>query len=104
MRIYKFDTTNEYFDYLDFHDCLVEKIQVENDAIIIDFEFVYILEQHPFNPHEVAKSTGQCRLTFNYVSFSKALLYIVSPVLIADWEEEDEKSRNLWKSKFCSQI
>lgn len=36
MRIYKFETTNEYFDYLDFHDCLVEKIQVENDAIIID--------------------------------------------------------------------
>lgn len=91
MKSYKFETTNEYFDYLDFHDCFVEKIQVENDVIIIDFEYVNISEQHPLNPYKVAKSTGRCRLTFNNVSFSKALLYIVSPVLIADWGEEGEK-------------
>ena len=91
MKSYKFETTNEYFDYLDFHDCFVEKIQVGIDVIIIDFEYVNISEQHPLNPYKVAKSTGQCRLTFNEVAFSKAFLYIdLNPVLISDWEEEEE--------------
>lgn len=91
MKSYKFETTNEYFDFLDFHDCFVEKMVVEKETIIIDFEYIYISEQHPLNPFEVAKSTGPCRLIFNEVAFSKAFLYIdLNPVLISDWEEEKE--------------
>lgn len=65
---YTYKTTNEYFDLLNFHDCPVQQVTVEDNTITFDFEFLYISEEHPLNPHETAKSTDPCRLTFSGVT------------------------------------
>ncbi|MFF2879037.1 hypothetical protein ACFVR2_22340 [Gottfriedia sp. NPDC057991] len=76
MNPWKYQTTNDYFDYLDFHDCIVEEIKIEKDIVTIDFEFIYISNDHPLNPFKVAKSTDKCKLTFYNVKMSKAIIYI----------------------------
>lgn len=76
MNSWKYQTTNEYFDYLDFHDCIVEEIIIEKDIVTIHFEFIYISNDHPLNPYKVAKSTDKCKLTFYNVKMSKAIIYI----------------------------
>ena len=75
LNTWNYKTTNDFIDYLDFHDCIVEKIIIEKDLLIIDFEFVYVSEKHPINPYGVAKSTDRCRLTFNEVESSSAIIY-----------------------------
>jgi hypothetical protein len=72
---WKYRTTNQYFDHLDFHDCVVEKLFVENETVFIDFEFVYISKSHPLNPYGVPKATDKSRLTFNGVTMVKAIIY-----------------------------
>jgi hypothetical protein len=76
LELWKYRTTNEYFEFLDFHDCMVEAIKIEKDIVIIDFEFIYISNEHPLNPYKVAKSTDKCRLTFNNVQMHKAIMYL----------------------------
>lgn len=76
MNSWKYQTTNDYFDYLDFHDCIVEEIIIEKDIVTIHFEFIYISNDHPLNPYRVAKSTDKCKLTFYNVKMSKAIIYI----------------------------
>ncbi|KQL32973.1 hypothetical protein AN960_23740 [Bacillus sp. FJAT-25509] len=76
MNPWKYQTTNDYFDYLDFHDCIVEDIKIEKDIVTIYFEFIYISKDHPLNPYKVAKSTDQCKLTFYNVKMSKAIIYL----------------------------
>ena len=91
MNTWKYKTTNEFFDYLDFHDCVVEKIIVERGIIIIDFESVYISPEHPLNSYGIAKSTDRCRVTFNVVTDSVAIIHFddgtEKQVLITDLEE-----------------
>jgi hypothetical protein len=88
---WKYKTTNYYFDYLDFHDCVVEEIKVENETVLIDFEFIYISENHPLNPYVVPKATDKCRLTFNGVTMIKAIIHFddgtEKEVPIVDLEE-----------------
>ncbi|SFC45301.1 hypothetical protein [Bacillus sp. UNCCL81] len=76
MNSWKYQTTNDYFDYLDFHDCIVEEIKIENNIVTIYFEFIYISNDHPLNPYKVAKSTDKCKLTFYNVKISKAIIYL----------------------------
>lgn len=91
MKTWKYKTTNDFFDYLDFHDCVVEKTIVEKDTVIIDFEFVYVSPEHSLNPYSVAKSTDKCRLTFYGVTDSNTVIHfddgIEKQVLITDLEE-----------------
>lgn len=68
LNTWNYKTTNDFIDYLDFHDCIIEKIIIEEDLLIIDFKFIYVSEKHPINPYSVAKSTDRCRLTFNKVA------------------------------------
>ncbi|UPM55452.1 hypothetical protein [Gottfriedia acidiceleris] len=76
MNTWKYETTNDYFEFLDFHDCIVEEIKIEKDIVTIDFEFIYISNEHPLNPFKVAKTTDKCRLTFNKVEDSKAIIFL----------------------------
>ncbi|WP_239617924.1 hypothetical protein [Cohnella mopanensis] len=55
MELWKYTTTDDYFDLLDFHDAVVEKIEVTENQIIVDIESINILPQHPLNPFDVAK-------------------------------------------------
>lgn len=91
MKTWKYKTTNKFFDYLDFHDCVVEKTIVEKDTVIIDFEFIYVSPEHPLNPYGVAKSTDNCRLTFYGVTDKNAVIHyddgMEKQVLITDLEE-----------------
>ncbi|NBI29171.1 hypothetical protein [Chengkuizengella marina] len=90
MRSWRYKTTSDYFDYLDFHDCLVEQVKVEKDLVIIDLETINISEKHPINPHDVAKSTDRCKLTFINVTKSEAILFeenMKVNILITDLEE-----------------
>jgi hypothetical protein len=76
VETWKFQTSNEYFDFLDFHDCCVRNVRLTDDSITIEFEFIYVLGDHPLNPYDVAKSTDVCELTFHGVTQSKAVLYV----------------------------
>ncbi|NMH73254.1 hypothetical protein HF078_09230 [Bacillus sp. RO2] len=91
MHTWKYKTTNDFFEYLDFHDCVVEKTIVEKGTVIIDFEFVYVSPDHHLNPYGVAKSTDRCRLTFNEVTDSHCIIHFgdgtEKQVLITDLEE-----------------
>ncbi|WCN38806.1 hypothetical protein [Aneurinibacillus uraniidurans] len=64
METWKYSTTADYFDLLDFHDALVEKIEVNKGEITVDIESINILPHHPLNPFDVAKNTDKCRLVF----------------------------------------
>ncbi|WKA56674.1 hypothetical protein [Planococcus shixiaomingii] len=72
----QFETTHEYFRHLNFRDCHTTGIYVENDQVFVDFEFVYISENHPLNPHPVAQSTDACRLIFKGVSVIRPIGYV----------------------------
>jgi len=91
MKTWKYKTTNKFFDYLDFHDCVVEKTIVEKDTVILNFEFVYVSPEHPLNPYGVAKSTDKCRFTFYGVTDINAVIHfdegMEKQVLITDLEE-----------------
>ncbi|OXM16218.1 hypothetical protein [Paenibacillus herberti] len=76
MRTWKYSTTDEYFDFLDFHDALVEKIQVMENQIVVDIESINILANHPLNPHAVAKNTDNCKLIFVNPMSSEATLFL----------------------------
>ncbi|PSL40946.1 hypothetical protein B0H99_10378 [Planomicrobium soli] len=72
----QFKTTEKNFEHLNFHDCRTTGIYAEKDKVIIDFEFVYISEEHPLNPYPVAKSTDACHLIFHGVSIMRPIGYI----------------------------
>lgn len=76
MNVWKYSTTDEHLDFLDFHDAVVERIQILEDQIIVDLESVNILANHPLNPYAVAKSTDNCRLIFVQPVSSEANLYL----------------------------
>ncbi|MEH6939358.1 hypothetical protein V7056_16160 [Bacillus sp. JJ664] len=69
---------------MNFHDCIVEEIKIEKEIVANDFENIYISNEHPLNPYKVAKSTDKCRLTFNKVEMSKAIIFL-----------EDDKQREV---------
>ncbi|MCA1061811.1 hypothetical protein LCL96_23250 [Rossellomorea aquimaris] len=73
---WKYNTSNDYIEYLSFHDCLVESIKLEDETVLFGLEYVYISEEHPLNPYNVAKSTGRSRLLFNGVSLNKAINHL----------------------------
>ncbi|GLX67535.1 hypothetical protein [Paenibacillus glycanilyticus] len=75
MESWRFQTTNEYIDFLDFHDCIVSNIKITSGFITVQFEFINVSPEHPLNPFEVAKSTGVCELTFHGVTHCKAILF-----------------------------
>lgn len=76
MKVWKYSTTDEYFDFLDLHDAVVEKIQVLENQIVIEIESVNILAGHPLNPYTVAKNTDSYRLIFVHTMSSEATLFL----------------------------
>lgn len=76
MKVWKHSTTDEYFDFLDFHDAVVEKIQVLENQIVVEIESVNILAGHPLNPYTVAKNTDSCRLIFVHPISNEATLFL----------------------------
>ncbi len=76
MNTWRYCTNDAYFDLLDFHDAVVEKIEVIEDQIIVDIESINILPHHPLNPFDVAKNTGKCRLVFEKYINSEAIVFI----------------------------
>ncbi len=122
MDSWKYKTTNDYFDYISFHDCGVTNIEVKTNTVIIDFEFLNISENHPLNPYTVAKETDHCRLTFNEVTMDNATVHYDNgtdkEVIITELDEMEflqinQKRKNNqylyeifgtdWKTKqFCS--
>ncbi|WP_379136712.1 hypothetical protein [Paenibacillus sp. sgz500958] len=76
LKIWKYSTTDEYFDLLDFHDAVVEKIQVMENQIVVEIESINILAGHPLNPYEVAKNTDKCSLIFVHPISSEATLFL----------------------------
>ncbi|WP_127543661.1 MULTISPECIES: hypothetical protein [Paenibacillus] len=61
MELY--NTKNE-LDRIDFHDCIVESIYLEENKITFNIESVNVLVGHMLNPYDVAKNTDQCTLEF----------------------------------------
>ncbi|MGN7760525.1 hypothetical protein [Paenibacillus sp. 22594] len=76
MKEWKYSTTDDYFDSLDFHDAVVGKIEVNENQIIVEIESINILPQHPLNPFDVAKYTDNCRLVFSQPLSSEAKLFL----------------------------
>ncbi|MVO99713.1 hypothetical protein [Paenibacillus lutrae] len=75
MKVWKYSTTDVYFDFLDFHDAVVEKIQVLEKQIVVEIESINILAGHPLNPYVAAKNTGVCRLIFVHPMSSEVTLF-----------------------------
>lgn len=76
MNSYRFLTTDQYFEELNFHDCLINSVQASSNDLFVELEYIYISEKHPLNPYAAAKSTDRCRLIFKDVSSVKAELYV----------------------------
>ncbi|MBB5181588.1 hypothetical protein HNQ44_003053 [Planomicrobium koreense] len=94
MTCYRFSTTDQYFEDLDFHDCSLVSIQESSNEIIIELDFFNLSEKHPLNPGVNAVSTDSCLLTFQDVSSASAELYIdVNPQSIADYLEGEKESK-----------
>lgn len=94
MNSWKCETTNDYFEFLDFHDCVVDEIKFEKDIVTISFEYIYISNEHPLNPYKVAKSTDKCRLTFNNIEISKAI------IILDDDKEKEVRLTDLDEMEF----
>ncbi|MEC0246547.1 hypothetical protein P4H65_12185 [Paenibacillus chitinolyticus] len=75
MKSWKKSTTDVYLDDIDFHDALVERIEVKEREIIVELESVNILPGHPLNPYNVAKNTDRCRLIFRQVASNQAVKF-----------------------------
>ncbi|MFS0840390.1 hypothetical protein [Paenibacillus sp. 1P03SA] len=75
MKLWKKSSTDAHFDDIDFHDALVERIEVKEREIIVELESVNILPGHPLNPYDVAKNTDRCRLIFRQVLSNQAVIY-----------------------------
>ncbi|WP_372008642.1 hypothetical protein NBRC13296_24255 [Paenibacillus chitinolyticus] len=75
LKSWKKSSTDVHFDDIDFHDALVERIEVKEREIIIELESVNILPGHPLNPYDAAKNTDRCRLVFQQVTSNQAVMY-----------------------------
>jgi hypothetical protein len=85
MDSYRFLTTDQHFEELNFHDCHIKSVQEASNDLIFELEYIYISETHPLNPNATAKSTDQCRLIFKDDSSVKAELYMdLTTLKIAD--------------------
>lgn len=105
MKSYQFFTTDQYFDDLNFHDCLIYSIQENSNELVIELDLFYISEKHPLNPYANAKSTDQCRLTFKEVSLAKAEIYMDNtPQPIADYLKGERESKLATKSIHTSYL
>lgn len=58
-----FNRMNE-LEQIDFHDSIIEAINIEDNKITFILESVNVLAGHTLNPFEVAKNTDQCILEF----------------------------------------
>ncbi|UJF35512.1 hypothetical protein [Paenibacillus hexagrammi] len=58
-----FNTKNE-LEQIDFHDCIIEAINIEDNMITFILESVNVLAAHTLNPFEFARNTDQCILEF----------------------------------------
>ncbi|SEG75668.1 hypothetical protein [Paenibacillus sp. UNC499MF] len=91
MKAWEKSSTDSYFDDIDFHDALVERIEVKEWEIIVELESVNILPGHPLNPYDVAKNTDRCRLIFRQVISNEAVIYspeenIPQPIQCSDFK------------------
>ncbi len=75
MKSWKKSSTDVHFDDIDFHDALVERIEVKEREIIVELESVNILPGHPLNPYNVAKNTDRCMLVFRQVLSNEAVRF-----------------------------
>lgn len=76
MNSYRFFTTDQYFDDLNFHDCHITYVKKVSNDLFIELEYIYVSDNHPLNPNATAKSTDQCRMIFKGVSSVRAELYV----------------------------
>lgn len=91
---YRFSTTDQDFEDLDFHDCSIVSIQESSNEIIVELDFFNLSEKHPLNPNANAVSTDSCRLTFQDVSSARAELYSdANPQPIAVYLEAEKESK-----------
>lgn len=72
---WKYRTTNDYIQFISFHDCVAGDIRLEKDTVVFYLEHVDITENHPLNPFKVAKSTDRGRLEFSGVRMNEAIIY-----------------------------
>jgi hypothetical protein len=94
MDSYRFLTTDQHFEELNFHDCHIKSVQEASNDLIVELEYIYISETHPLNPNATAKSTDRCRLTFKDVSSVKAELYMDVPTQnIADLTASEQETQ-----------
>ncbi|MGZ4164775.1 MAG: hypothetical protein ACXVPK_12140 [Tumebacillaceae bacterium] len=91
MQKWNFSTNDEFFDCLDFHEAMIEKIQVHENKIIVDLESINVLAKHPLNPFDVAKNTGRCQLIFLEPIENEAVIFIEDkhpqPIKCTDFKE-----------------
>lgn len=52
--VWKYRATNDYIQFISFHDCLADEILLEKDTVVFNLEHVDITERHPLNPFKVA--------------------------------------------------
>ncbi|MFC4712995.1 hypothetical protein [Planococcus dechangensis] len=94
MDSFRFLTTDQHFEDLNFHDCHVKSVQEASNDLIVELEYIYISEKHPLNPNAAAKSTDPCQLIFKDVSSVKAELYVdITPQNIADHTASEHETK-----------
>ena len=62
-------------EYIYLHDCLCNNACLENKKLILEMDYMEILNNHPENPHNQAHQTGKGRIEFNGIIILKADIY-----------------------------
>ncbi|WP_282020900.1 hypothetical protein [Planomicrobium okeanokoites] len=94
MDRYRFSTTDQYFEEMNFHDCFITSVQAASSDLSVELDYIYISEKHPLNPNAAAKSTDRCRLIFKDVSSVRAELYVdVNPQRPIDIKASEQESK-----------
>lgn len=70
----KFISTN-CMDHINLHDCSVRFFTTGGAHLLMEFDYIYILDSHPLNPGGISKYTGVAALLFKDYSVDSSAYF-----------------------------
>jgi len=65
-------------NFVSLHDCVIEEVSIENQNLIVTFEHIDVLSDHPMNNTGFSMYTGKAKVRFIDYEINESILYDTS--------------------------
>jgi hypothetical protein len=67
-------------EFVSLHDCIVEDIKMDKENLVLTFEHIDVLSEHPLNDTGKSMYTGKAQIRFTYYQILESTLYDTSNI------------------------